>query len=47
MTLMVQIENTGAQALYSGAGYMAESESANYYGPGRAGIWMRKRRVMG
>jgi ribosomal-protein-alanine N-acetyltransferase len=42
MTLMVQIENTAAQALYRSVGYEAVSESPNYYGPGRAGVWMRK-----
>ena len=47
MTLMVQIENTAAQALYRSVGYEAVSESANYYGPGRIGVWMRKSRVMG
>jgi ribosomal protein S18 acetylase RimI-like enzyme len=47
MTLMVQAENAAAQTLYRGVGYVAQSESANYYGPGRAGIWMRKRRVDG
>ena len=44
MTLMVQIENTAAQALYRSVGYVAVSESANYYGPGRTGVWMRKAR---
>jgi ribosomal-protein-alanine N-acetyltransferase len=47
MTLMVQIENTAAQALYRSVGYEAVSESANYYGPGRIGVWMRKVRVVG
>jgi ribosomal-protein-alanine N-acetyltransferase len=42
MTLMVQIENTAAQALYRSVGYVAVSESPNYYGPGRPGVWMRK-----
>jgi ribosomal-protein-alanine N-acetyltransferase len=45
MTLMVQADNIAARALYKRVGYVAESESANYYGPGRAGIWMRKRRT--
>ena len=44
MTLMVQTGNSGAQALYRQVGYVAESEAANYYGPGRAGVRMRKRR---
>jgi ribosomal-protein-alanine N-acetyltransferase len=47
MTLMVQVENTGAQALYRSVGYVVEAESANYYGPGRAGIRMRKPRPYG
>ncbi len=45
MTLMVQIENIAAQALYRSVGYVAVSESPNYYGPGRTGVWMRKARV--
>ena len=44
MTLMVQAENSAAQALYRAVGYVAESEAANYYGPGRAGVRMRKKR---
>jgi [ribosomal protein S18]-alanine N-acetyltransferase len=47
MTLMVQEENVAARALYRRAGYIEESESPNYYGPGRAGIRMRKARVGG
>ena len=44
MTLMVQSGNTGARALYRRVGYEDESENPNYYGPGRPGVWMRKRR---
>ena len=44
MTLMVQAENAPARALYRHLGYRDESESAHYYGPGRAGVRMRKRR---
>jgi ribosomal protein S18 acetylase RimI-like enzyme len=44
MTLMVQAENSAARALYQKVGYLAESEAANYYGPGRVGIRMRKKR---
>lgn len=44
MTLMVQAENSAARALYRRVGYADEGELANYYGPGRTGVWMRKRR---
>jgi ribosomal protein S18 acetylase RimI-like enzyme len=44
MTLMVQTGNTGARALYRRLGYEDESENPSYYGPGRPGVWMRKRR---
>jgi [ribosomal protein S18]-alanine N-acetyltransferase len=44
MTLMVQTGNTAARALYRRVGYEEESENPNYYGPGRPGVWMRKRR---
>ena len=44
MTLMVQSGNTSARALYRGVGYEDELENPNYYGPGRPGVWMRKRR---
>jgi ribosomal-protein-alanine N-acetyltransferase len=47
MTLMVQAENAPARALYRRAGYQEIKPLANYYGPGRAGIWMRKRREKG
>jgi ribosomal protein S18 acetylase RimI-like enzyme len=43
MTLMVQIENDGAQTLYRAVGYAEEATLPNYYGPGRAGVRMRKR----
>ena len=44
MTLTVQSGNTVARALYRRVGYEDESENPNYYGPGRPGVWMRKRR---
>jgi ribosomal-protein-alanine N-acetyltransferase len=44
MTLMVQAENEPARALYHRLGYHDEARAAQYYGPGRAGIRMRKRR---
>jgi ribosomal protein S18 acetylase RimI-like enzyme len=47
MTLMVQSGNSPARALYRSAGYEDQTENPNYYGPGRPGVWMRKRRVMG
>lgn len=45
MTLMVQIENEAARALYRRAGYADETVMANYYGAGRSGVRMRKPRV--
>ncbi len=45
MTLMVQVENEAARALYRRVGYADEAVMANYYGPGRAGVRMRKPRV--
>ncbi len=47
MTLMVQSENGPARALYRRIGYLEESVEPNYYGAGRPGIRMRKRRVTG
>mgnify|MGYP003289524643 CR=1 FL=1 len=44
MTLMVQSENDPARLLYRRLGYVDESVATNYYGPGRAGIRMRKPR---
>jgi ribosomal-protein-alanine N-acetyltransferase len=44
MTLMVQVENSPARALYLSVGYQEDATLANYYGPGRAGVRMRKRR---
>jgi [ribosomal protein S18]-alanine N-acetyltransferase len=44
LSLMVEADNLGAQALYRAAGYIPTGQSTNYYGPGRHGIWMRKRR---
>lgn len=49
MTLMVQQENSAARALYRKVGYVDELTFPSYYGPGRAGVRMRKpgHRVMG
>ena len=44
MTLMVQTGNAPARALYRRVGYEEESVHPHYYGPGRPGIKMRKRR---
>src|SRR5215213_741385 len=44
MTLMVQTGNATARALYHRVGYEEESVHPHYYGPGRPGIKMRKRR---
>lgn len=46
MLLMVQEENAPARALYGRLGYREEAVSANYYGPGRPGIRMRKVRTL-
>jgi ribosomal-protein-alanine N-acetyltransferase len=46
MTLMVQEENSAARALYRTVGYVDETTTPNYYGPGRPGVRMRKT-VMG
>jgi ribosomal protein S18 acetylase RimI-like enzyme len=42
MTLMVQVENSAARALYRSVGYTDDTVNADYYGPGRAGVRMRK-----
>lgn len=47
MILMVQEENAGARRLYEKAGYHNVGVGRNYYGRGRDGIWMRKRRTRG
>lgn len=44
--LMVEADNPAAQALYRAAGYAAVGQSADYYGRGRAGIWMQKSRTV-
>ena len=44
MTLMVQTGNAPARALYDRVGYEEEAVLPNYYGSGRPGIKMRKRR---
>lgn len=45
MLLMVQQENAGARQLYLSAGYEEEIELPNYYGVGRMGVRMRKKRL--
>ena len=42
--LMVEAENAAAQALYRREGYVQVGRSGDYYGRGRAGIWMQKTR---
>lgn len=44
--LMVEVGNAAARALYARAGYEDDGTAANYYGPGRHGLWMRKRRPL-
>lgn len=44
VVLMVETGNSVARALYLRSGYQPDGNAANYYGPGRHGIWMRKRR---
>jgi ribosomal-protein-alanine N-acetyltransferase len=46
MTLMVQVENEAARALYRRVGYADVEIAANYYGPGRPGVRMRKPRSL-
>jgi ribosomal protein S18 acetylase RimI-like enzyme len=47
MTLMVQSGNLAARSLYRRVGYEDEAELPNYYGTGRPGVRMRKRKAMG
>jgi ribosomal-protein-alanine N-acetyltransferase len=42
--LMVETGNAVARALYEKSGYGSAGDATNYYGPGRHGVWMRKRR---
>jgi ribosomal protein S18 acetylase RimI-like enzyme len=42
--LMVEQENAAALALYRRAGYAQVGIAADYYGRGRHGLWMQKRR---
>ena len=45
MTLMVQSGNAAARSLYRRVGYEDEADLPDYYGPGRPGVRMRKRRA--
>ncbi len=47
LVLMVEEENTAARALYVQAGYRQVGVAQNYYGRGRGGLWMQKRREGG
>ena len=44
LLLMVEAENSGAQALYRQEGYVPVGTANHYYGSGRNGIWMQKHR---
>ena len=44
LLLMVEGDNSGAQALYRQEGYLPVGTANDYYGPGRNGIWMQKNR---
>jgi len=45
--LMVEADNPAARALYAASGYAPAGDAANYYGRGRHGVWMRKKRPTG
>lgn len=45
LLLMVEAENAAAQALYRREGYLPVGTAADYYGPGRSGVWMQKSRT--
>ena len=47
LVLMVEENNTAARALYVQAGYRQVGIAQNYYGRGRSGLWMQKRRQDG
>lgn len=44
VVLMAEEWNTGAQTLYTSEGFVRAGFARDYYGPGRNGVWMRKRR---
>jgi [ribosomal protein S18]-alanine N-acetyltransferase len=45
VVLMVENENSAAEALYRREGYLPVGVSRDYYGRGRDGIWMQKHRT--
>jgi [ribosomal protein S18]-alanine N-acetyltransferase len=47
IVLMVEDQNSGAKALYSGEGYNPTGVSRDYYGRGKDGVWMQKQRTAG
>jgi ribosomal-protein-alanine N-acetyltransferase len=47
LLLMVEEENLPARALYERAGYAQVGVARDYYGRGRHGMWMQKRRTSG
>lgn len=44
VVLMAEEWNTGAQELYTGEGFERAGFARDYYGRGRHGVWMKKRR---
>ena len=43
--LMVEADNLAARALYEREGYARVGDARDYYGRGRDGVWMQKRRT--
>ncbi len=43
--LMVEQDNMAARALYAASGYAEIRQAWDYYGRGRHGVWMEKRRM--
>jgi len=46
VVLMAEAWNTGAQTLYLREGFVRDGLARDYYGRGRHGVWMRKRRTI-
>lgn len=44
LVLLVQAENERAARLYTREGFVPDGPAPDYYGKGRDGVWMRKRR---
>lgn len=45
LVLMAQLENEAARLLYQKEGYQEIGVIRNYYGRGKDGVWMEKRRA--